>query len=67
MAADGTPLTFTSSGEGFVDAETGTTWDITGVATDGPLSGERFEGVEHLDTFWFAWATFQPETRIVGA
>ena len=29
-------------------------------------AGERLTAVEHLDTFWFAWAAFQPETRLVA-
>jgi hypothetical protein len=36
-----------------------------GEALDGPLAGERLEAVTHLDTFWFAWAAFLPETRVM--
>jgi hypothetical protein len=36
------------------------------IMTSGPLAGERLRAVQHLDTFWFAWATFQPETRLVA-
>lgn len=47
-----------------VDDETGSRWDIFGIALDGPLAGERLVAVEHVDTFWFAWAAYQPDTRI---
>jgi len=62
--ADGQQLTFSRQGGGFVDEQTGTRWDIFGTAVDGPLAGQRLEPVEHTDTFWFAWAAYQPDTRI---
>ena len=65
--ADGRELTFERNGELFVDDETGSRWDIFGTAVDGPLAGERLEPVEHIDTFWFAWAAYQPDTRIEPA
>ncbi len=49
------------------DAETGSTWDVTGRATDGPLEGVRLEPIPHGDHFWFAWAAFEPSTRIWSA
>ena len=58
-------LTFSRTGDGFVDDETGSTWDIFGEAVDGPLEGEQLEAIAHLDTFWFAWAAFETETRII--
>ena len=61
----GESLTFDSSGGLFGDEETGSTWDITGLAVDGPLKGERLTRVPHLDTFWFAWATYAPDTDLV--
>jgi hypothetical protein len=65
VAEDGTSLTFEATEEGFTDAETGSTWNVFGEAVAGPLSGERLEAVEHVDTFWFAWASYQPETSIL--
>lgn len=63
--ADGTELTF-AAGEGsaFVDQQTGTTWNLLGQATAGPLAGSRLDGVPHDDTFWFVWFAFQPETSV---
>jgi hypothetical protein len=65
--ADGQPLTFSASDDGFVDEETGSTWNIFGTATAGPLEGTQLQGVEHLDTFWFAIAAFSPDSTIIGA
>ncbi len=36
------------------EAETGSTWDITGQATSGRLAGSWLEAVPQLETFWFA-------------
>ncbi len=62
---DGELLTFTAVGDQFVDEATSSTWTITGEAVDGPLAGTVLERLDHLDTFWFAWSTYQPETVLV--
>ena len=58
-------LTFTGVDGGFIDDQTASTWSITGDAVDGELQGTRLERVAHLDTFWFAWATYRPETILI--
>lgn len=63
--ARGRELHFEGAGPGFRDRETGSAWDILGLATAGPLAGERLQPVEHVDTFWFAWAAFLPQTALV--
>jgi len=63
---DGTSLTFGAQGSMFVDAQTGSTWTVTGEATDGPLAGARLVRLDHLDTFWFAWSTYRPGTALVS-
>ena len=60
---DGQVLSFRRAGEAFVDAG-GTTWDLFGRGTAGPLQGRSLEPVTHVDTFWFAWAAFRPDTTI---
>ena len=68
--ADGRRLTFTrdtATNGPITDAETGSTWSITGRATGGPLVGSRLEAVVHGDHFWFAWAAFAPETEVWSA
>ena len=62
--AGGRDLTFSYDGEHFVDAETGSVWLLNGEAIDGELAGERLEQIPHLDTFWFAWSTYQPNTTL---
>jgi len=64
---DGQALTFSRVDGGFTDAETGSMWNIQGTATDGELVGSQLQQVEHLDTFWFALAAFEPDTRVVQA
>ena len=47
------------------DAETGSTWNASGEAIAGELAGARLEPVPIIDTFWFAWAAFHPDVRLV--
>ena len=61
----GRRLTFEADGEVFRDRETGSRWNILGHATGGALKGKRLKPYRHLDTFWFAWVTFHPDTELV--
>ncbi|MEM8707052.1 MAG: DUF3179 domain-containing protein [Actinomycetota bacterium] len=61
---DGQPIELTRTNAGFVDAVSGLTFDVFGDATDG--SGVALTPVEHLDTFWFAIAAFEPDATIWG-
>ena len=63
---EGRPLSFRSVGESFEDAETNSAWDVLGRAIRGPLAGKALSAVPHVDTFWFAWAAYQPDTTIVS-
>jgi hypothetical protein len=61
-------LTFTADGGGtFVDAETGSRWNILGEAVAGELAGERLAQQLAFDHFWFAWAAFHPTTELYQA
>ena len=62
---DGQDLTFAPVEGGFVDDQTGSTWNILGTAVDGELEGSALEALTHVDTFWFAWSAFQPDTAII--
>ncbi len=63
---NGRRLSFQPAGDGrFRDSETGSTWDILGRAVAGPLAGTQLDAVQHGNHFWFAWAAFVPDTRIV--
>ena len=62
----GTTVTLEANGDGtFTDTGTGSTFDVLGTAVAGDLEGAQLEPVEHLDTFWFAIAAFEPDTRII--
>ncbi len=66
---DGRSLTFASStdADGQVeisDTETGSTWNIFGEATGGDLAGTRLDQFVHIDTFWFAWIAFHPDSEV---
>lgn len=60
-------LTFTANGDStYTDAETGSTWSILGVATDGPLAGSELTSAVHQNEFWFAWAAFNADSPVYG-
>ena len=62
---DGQALTFSVNSGQIVDGETGSVWTLDGLAVDGPLEGKRLRWVaDSYVSFWFAWATFQPETVV---
>lgn len=62
---NGRRLTFKAAGEGlFRDDQTGSLWNMIGVATQGELAGERLSAIPHGNHFWFSWGTFRPETEI---
>ena len=62
--ADGRRLTLSAAGDQFVDAESGSTWNVLGKAVAGPLAGTQLEPVVHGDYFAFAWLAFKPDTLI---
>lgn len=64
---DGRSLTFSVTPEGIVDDQTGSVWNVSGRAVAGNLEGERLEVMVAIDSFWFDWAAFHPETRIYRA
>ncbi len=62
---DGRSLTLVPEGPGrFRDEETGSLWDVTGLAVSGPLAGSRLPPFDHGSPFWFAWAAFNPQAPI---
>ena len=61
---DDTLLSFSFVDKNITDAETGSTWDITGFATSGKLEGTQLEPVVHGNYFSFAWFAFKPATQI---
>jgi len=55
-------LTFSVEEDRIMDDQTGSTWNMSGIATDGPLAGTRLDGVpEAFVAFWFSWPLFYPD------
>lgn len=47
-----------------LDTQTGSEWNILGLAVAGELKGRQLSPVVSINHFWFSWAAFKPETRI---
>jgi hypothetical protein len=63
---EGKRLSFRRQGRRIIDRQTGSTWNLLGIATEGPLAGKRLDPVEHGVYFAFAWLVFNPGARIVS-
>lgn len=63
-SVDGRTLSFRRNGDALIDAETGTRWSFTGVATDGELRGSHLRALVPIRGFWFAWYAFHPTTAL---
>ncbi len=63
---NGETLTFSRQADRIIDEQTGSTWNILGMATEGELAGQRLTPVVHGTHFWFAWAVFKPDTVLYG-
>jgi Protein of unknown function (DUF3179) len=57
-------LTFAADNGAIRDNETGSTWNVLGMAESGPLAGTQLIQIVSINHFWFSWAAFRPETRI---
>jgi hypothetical protein len=63
----GQRLTFAYKSGQVTDRETGSVWDITGRATSGALAGKSLTLLDGVNSFWFNWAAFRPDTRVYQA
>lgn len=61
---DGKILTFEKINGGFVDMETRSVWDITGLCIKGQHIGKELIPEKHSNHFAFAWFAFHPESEI---
>lgn len=50
-----------------VDEQTGTTWSIDGMGSNGPLAGSHLMVAAAINSYWFDWAAFHPATQVFGA
>lgn len=64
---DGAVLNFRTSIDGIFDIETGSRWNVDGLAIEGPLTQTRLErvGMSYV-AYWGAWEAFFPLTQIWG-
>jgi hypothetical protein len=60
----GQVLTFERRGDSLVDRETGSRWTPEGRAVEGPLKGAQLAPIVAIQSYWFAWAAFHPDTRL---
>jgi hypothetical protein len=44
------------------DIQTGSVWDRTGKAVEGPLAGSQLKYVQAYQEYWHSWRTFRPHT-----
>lgn len=57
-------LTFKKEKGYLVDEQTGSIWDMNGLATSGLLRGKQLERPNYTQVYWFAWSAFFPETAV---
>lgn len=64
---DGSPLSLSRVDNGFLDAESGLTFDVLGNVVEGSTAdgADGLTAVEHLDTFWFAIAAFDNDVELL--
>ncbi len=57
-------LEFEFSNNKILDRQTGTEWNIDGLAVSGPLQGKQLLRTGFNPGFWFEWVAFHPDTEI---
>ncbi len=61
----GSAASFEARDEGIFDLATSSRWGVDGQAVEGPLQGTRLQPLaEAYVAFWFAWASFHPDTQL---
>ena len=63
---EGQKLTFRKKRNKFIDDQTQSEWDITGLCLRGPLQGKQLQIEAHSNHFAFAWLAFYPDSQIYG-
>jgi hypothetical protein len=69
---DGQTLTFDretddDGGLLLIDQETGSKWNMAGLAVAGPLAGTQLAPYAHFSrVFWYSWANFHPQTEVAA-
>jgi hypothetical protein len=63
---EGRRLKFGAKGNTIWDEQTGSRWNILGMAVEGPLKGQRLRPIQHSVFYAFAWLAFRPDTEVLG-
>lgn len=68
---DGKTLTFEARKQadgkiGYFDQETGSRWNIEGLAEEGPMKGKNLPVLRNHLSQWYGWVAYYPETSIYG-
>ena len=61
---DGRELNFLFSNGDFLDEESGSTWDMTGRAVSGPLTGSQLEPIPSRHSCWFSIVGSLPDIEL---
>lgn len=63
-AVDGKILQFVRKDKAFEDVETGSTWNIGGLATTGPMQGSQLTPIDWLFVEWHSWSSYHRSADI---
>jgi len=47
-----------------VDAQTGSVWDFSGIASSGESAGKQLKKITALKDYWFDWKTYHADTQL---
>lgn len=61
---NGETLEFEKTGDLIIDKQTGSEWNIDGMAVSGPMAGEQLVRLVYDPGFWFEWVAFHPDTEV---
>jgi hypothetical protein len=61
-----TVLTFALSDGNFIDLNSESVWTKDGQAVSGKWAGSQLNWIESMESFWFAWIAFYPETELIS-
>jgi len=59
-----TELNFELKDGRIIDTNTNSVWNYDGVAIDGSLKGNKLKRVDAVQSFWYVWAGFYPQTAV---
>lgn len=61
-----TVLTFAFRDGNFIDLNSESVWTKDGYAVSGKWEGSKLNWIESMESFWFAWIAFYPETQFIS-